>query len=263
MLTGLFCTMLMGITLGVFGAGGSILTVPILVFLMSETAEHATAYSLFIVGVTALIGALSYYKEKLICFKIGLIFGLSALAGVYLVRFFLMPAIPDSILHIGTWELTKNGLILSVFSVVMIMAAYTMIKPTRLSPELEDKEKRLSFPLIALEALVVGGVTGFVGAGGGFLIIPALVVIAGLGMKQAVGTSLMIIAIKSILGFMGDIQIGMKVDWGLLLEVTGLAILGIIVGGLVARKIDGNKLRPAFGYFVFIMGIGMLMQAFI
>lgn len=259
MQVGLLCTMLMGITLGVFGAGGSILIVPILVLIMHETAEQATAYSLFIVGVTALFGAISYHREKLICFKIGLLFGFFALIGVFSVRYFIMPLIPESITTIGDWELTKNALILIVFSIVMILAAYAMIRPTTVAQG--AKNKQLNYSLIAVEAIIVGAITGFVGAGGGFLIIPALVVIAGLGMKQAVATSLMIIAIKSTLGFLGDIQIGMLIDWSLLFKITSLAVVGIIVGGMVARKINSKKLRPAFGYFVLIMGVGMLLRS--
>jgi len=247
-------------TLGIFGAGGSILTVPILVFLMGVPASEATAYSLFIVGVTALFGAYSYYKKDLIRFKIGFIFAIPAFVGVYSVRLLLMPALPESITTFGTWELTKDALVLIVFSVIMIMAAYAMIKPSKPAKSSATEEKELNFLLIALEGLVVGSVTGFVGAGGGFLIIPALVILAGLSIKDAVGTSLMIIAFKSILGFVGDIQSGMVIDWILLFEVTGLSIVGALLGEKLGRNIDGNKLKPAFGYFVLVMGIGLLLR---
>jgi len=258
MLLGLFCAVLMGMTLGVFGAGGSILTVPILVFLMGVAVENATAYSLFIVGITALFGAYSYYKKDLICFKIGFIFALPAFIGVYSVRLLLMPALPDVIVHFGAWQVSKDAFILIVFSIIMILAAYAMIKPSQIKDQTE--KKALNIPLIALEGLIVGAVTGFVGAGGGFLIIPALVILAGLPMKQAVGTSLMIIAIKSIFGFVGDIQSGMVIDWVLLFEVTGLSIAGALLGERLCRKIDGNKLKPIFGYFVLLMGVSMLLR---
>jgi len=256
---GFICAVLMGITLGVFGAGGSILTVPILVFIMSVPAESATAYSLFIVGITALFGAYSYYKKDLICFKIGFIFALPAFIGVYSVRLLLMPALPDVVLQVGDWQLAKDALILIVFSVVMMLAAYAMIKPRKV-PVTQSDNTVLNIPLIALEGLVVGAVTGFVGAGGGFLIIPALVLLAGLPMSQAVGTSLMIIAIKSIFGFVGDIQSGMFIDWTLLVEVTSLSIVGALLGERLCRNIDGNKLKPWFGYFVLLMGGAMLVR---
>jgi len=239
MIAGLISAVLMGMTLGVFGAGGSILTVPILVFLMGVPASEATAYSLFIVGITALFGAYSYYKKDLIQFKTGFIFAIPAFLGVYPVRLWLMPALPEHITDCGAYRLSKDALVLIVFSVVMIMAAYAMIKPSKKGAEVRQQE--LNLPLIALEGLVVGAVTGFVGAGGGFLIIPALVVLAGLGMKEAVGTSLMIIAFKSILGFVGDIQSGMAIDWFLLFEVTGLSIAGALLGERISRNFDGRS----------------------
>jgi len=260
MIAGLAAAVVMGMTLGIFGAGGSILTVPILVFLIGVSAEHATAYSLFIVGVTALFGAYSYYQKDLIRFKIGFVFALPAFVGVYSVRLLLMPALPSDIATFGDWQLTKDALILIVFSVIMILAAYAMIKPSKKDGETLDEDKPLNFPLIAVEGLIVGAVTGFVGAGGGFLIIPALVILAGLSMKEAVGTSLMIIALKSIFGFVGDIQSGMMIDWTLLFEMTGLAIVGALIGERLSRKIDGNKLKPVFGYFVLVMGLSMLAR---
>ncbi|MDQ7005576.1 MAG: sulfite exporter TauE/SafE family protein [Ghiorsea sp.] len=258
MMIGLLASLLMGMTLGVFGAGGSILTVPILVFLMGVAASEATAYSLFIVGITAIFGAYTYYKQDLIQFKIGFVFAIPAFIGVYAVRLFLMPALPDHIASFGGYDLSKDALVLIVFSLIMIMAAYAMIKPSKV--ESTEQNKTLNFPLIAVEGLVVGGVTGFVGAGGGFLIIPALVILAGLNMKQAVGTSLMIIAFKSLLGFVGDIQAGLVVDWILLFEIVGLSIIGVLIGERVARKVDGNKLKPAFGYFVLLMGLAILVR---
>ncbi|MCF6208864.1 MAG: sulfite exporter TauE/SafE family protein [Ghiorsea sp.] len=258
LLSGLFASLLMGITLGIFGAGGSILTVPILVFLLGIGVSEATAYSLFIVGVTALFGAYTYYKQDLIQFKIGFIFAIPAFIGVYSVRLWGMPALPEHIANFGDYSLSKDALVLIVFSLIMIMAAYSMIKPSK--ADAAGEQKQLNLPLIAVEGLVVGAVTGFVGAGGGFLIIPALVVLAGLGMKEAVGTSLMIIAFKSILGFIGDIQSGMVIDWILLFEVTGLSIIGALIGERLSRNLDGNKLKPIFGYFVLMMGIAMLLR---
>ncbi len=258
LLLGLVASLIMGMSLGVFGAGGSILTVPILVFLMGVGAAEATAYSLFIVGVTALFGMYTYYKQGLIQFKIGFIFAIPAFIAVYSVRLFLMPALPEHIAQIGSWDLSKDTLILVVFSLVMMMAAYAMIKPSNIKES--EEQKPLNLPLIAAEGLLVGGVTGFVGAGGGFLIIPALVLFAGLHMKQAVGTSLMIIAFKSLLGFVGDIQAGLIVDWLLLFEVLGLSIIGVFVGGKLCRTLDSNKLKPAFGYFVLVMGLIILSR---
>ncbi len=258
LLLGLVASFIMGMSLGVFGAGGSILTVPILVFLMGVDATEATAYSLFIVGMTALFGMYTYYKQGLIQFKIGFIFAIPAFIAVYSVRLFLMPALPEHIAQIGNWDLSKDTLILVVFSLVMMMAAYAMIKPSKIQES--EEQKPLNLPWIAAEGLLVGGVTGFVGAGGGFLIIPALVLFAGLHMKQAVATSLMIIAFKSLLGFVGDIQAGLVVDWLLLFEVLGLSVVGVIAGERLCRTLDSNKLKPAFGYFILVMGLIILSR---
>jgi len=260
MIAGLTSTVFMGLTLGILGAGGSILTVPILVFLMKVEVSEATAYSLFIVGITALIGALSYHKKGLIRFKTGLIFAFPAFIGVYATRLFVIPALPENIMQIGAWEMSKDALTLIVFAVIMILAAYAMIKPSGVKSK--KTASQINIPLIAVEGLLVGGVTGFVGAGGGFLIIPALVILAGLPMKEAVGTSLMIISIKSLLGFTGDIQAGMQINWTLMLGLSSLSIIGTVLGELVSHKIDGNKLKPLFGYFVLVMGIGMLLREF-
>ncbi|MDX8381873.1 MAG: sulfite exporter TauE/SafE family protein [Ghiorsea sp.] len=259
-MSGLIASLIMGVSLGVFGAGGSILTVPILVYFMGVGGADATAYSLFIVGITAVFGAYTYYKQDLIQFKIGFIFAVPAIVAVYLVRLLVMPGLPESIATFGSWVLTKDELVLSVFSVIMMMAASAMIKSQKASVE---TLKKMNLTWIGVEGLVVGVVTGFVGAGGGFLIIPALVMLAGLSIKNAIGTSLMIIAFKSILGFLGDIQSGMLIDWTLLMEVSSLSIVGALIGERLGRTVDANKLRPAFGYFVMLMGVGILIREFI
>jgi len=258
MIAGALSTIFMGVTLGLLGAGGSILTVPILVFILGVVPSEATAYSLFIVGVTALMGASSYYKKDLIRFKIGFIFALPAFIGVYSVRLLVMPRLPDHIAEIFGWLLTKDALILIVFAVIMILAALAMIRPSKVSTSGDNKS--LNLPLIALEGLLVGGVTGFVGAGGGFLIIPALVILAGLEMKEAVGTSLMIISLKSLFGFIGDIQGDLVIDWTLILSMSALSIIGAFLGGLLSNKINAAKLKPIFGYFVLIAGLSILFK---
>lgn len=246
------CSVLMGSTLGLIGGGGSILTVPILVYMLDINPVTATGYSLFVVGITALVGSVSYFRKGLVDVKTGLIFALPSFLGVYLVRRFGIPALPNEIAEIGGYILTKDTFIMLIFGLVMLGTAYSMIRKSKTEPG--ENSDGHNFPLIALEGLVVGGVTGLVGAGGGFLIVPALVMFAGLPMKQAVGTSLMIIAIKSLFGFSGDIQSGNIIDWQLLLTVTGLAILGIMIGGRLSHHIPAKALKPAFGAFVFMMG---------
>lgn len=254
-LAGYIAAMIMGLTLGLIGGGGSILTVPILVYLFQLSAVTATGYSLFVVGLTSLVGAAGYARRELLDYKTGAIFAAPAFIGVYLSRRFLMPALPSEIFQIGDFVLTKDRLILATFAVIMVLAAISMIRKKRSSTAQQvqtSPAKRLA--LIAAEGLVVGSVTGFVGAGGGFLIVPALVLLVGLDMKIAIGTSLGIIAVKSLFGFIGDVQTNTDIDWSFLLYFSSIAIAGILIGQKLSHKIPSENLKAGFGYFVLIMG---------
>lgn len=251
-----------GLTLGLIGGGGSILTVPVLVYLLGISPILATAYSLFIVGVSSLFGGYKYARNGLVDFKIGFLFSIPALVAVYLTRRLLVPAIPEQIFTWSNLALTKNTAVLLLFAVLMLVASFSMIKD-RASTTAESKfapSPLISALIVILEGLVVGILTGLVGAGGGFLIIPALVLLAKLPMKTAVGTSLFIIAIKSLLGFVGDIQAGAMIDWSFLSIITGLSLLGILFGTLLSNKVDGTQLKKGFGYFVLIMGSFMIVK---
>lgn len=257
---GYIAMVLVGVILGLIGGGGSILTLPILVYLFQISPSLGTGYSLFIVGVTAMIGAISYAKQNLIDYKIGFIFATPAFLGVFLARRFLVPSLPDTIFESGAISLSKDGLIMVVFALLMVAASYSMIRDRR--PEADEDEKvSLSTKrilIVAAEGLIVGGITGFVGAGGGFLIIPALVLLANLPVKRAIGTSLMIITVKSILGFMGDVGSGQDIAWSFLVGITALAIAGVILGSYVVRFISAARLKPIFGWFVLVMGGAIL-----
>jgi hypothetical protein len=260
---GYLAMVVVGISLGLIGGGGSILTLPILVYMFDVPPTLATGYSLFIVGASALVGAFRYGQQQLIDYRVGVIFAIPAFLGVYLARSFLVPALPDVIFSLGDWTMTNDGLIMMVFALVMLLASVSMIrrKPVGGDPEKEHKLTLGRYSLVGLEGLVVGGVTGFVGAGGGFLIIPALVFLTGLPIKRAIGTSLMIIAAKSLFGFTGDIQAGQPIDWGFLVAVTLTATIGIFVGAYLVRLVPSEKLKPAFGWFVLIMGgVILVMQ---
>lgn len=253
---GYLAIIVVGLTLAIIGGGGSILTVPILVYMFDLSAEIATSYSLFLVGLSAVVGAYGYAKQGLVAYRVGATFAAPAFLGVFLVRRFLVPLLPDEVVF-ESITVSKDQIILGVFSLVMLMAAVSMIKGRKDSQG--SKTTKLNIPLIALEGLIVGGVTGFVGAGGGFLIIPALVLLAGLPMKEAVGTSLLIIAFKSLFGFTGDLG-NLPIDWGFLVSISALSILGIFVGGYFAKFISSERLKPAFGYFVLIMGAWIFIQ---
>ena len=259
-IVGYFASALIGISLGLIGGGGSILTVPVLVYLFGVDPVLATAYSLFIVGSTSLVGAVPKYREHLVNLRTAAVFGIPSIAAVYLTRAWLMPLIPATILRIGGFSLTKPVFIMALFAVLMVFASLSMIRKKNgaKAPEPEGAQV-FNYPLILLEGAIVGVLTGLVGAGGGFLIIPALVLFSKLPMKQAVGTSLLIIAAKSLFGFLGDLS-HYRFDWLLLGSVTALAIAGIFIGNRLNRKIDGDKLKRAFGWFVLVMGIYILLR---
>ncbi|MFT5859628.1 MAG: putative membrane protein YfcA [Flavobacteriaceae bacterium] len=257
-LFGLLGALLIGIVLGLIGGGGSILTVPILVYVLSVDAVTATAYSLFVVGTSALVGAIRNAQKGMIDFRTGIVFALPALVAVYLTRKFLIPAIPAELFTVNDFIVTKEIGIMVFFAIIMLIAAYSMIKGRKKADE-EDTEIKYNYPLILLEGAVVGVLTGIVGAGGGFLIIPALVLLAKLPMKKAVATSLMIIAIKSLIGFVGDIE-NVEIEWGFLLSFTALSVIGIFIGLYLNKFIDGNKLKKGFGWFVLVMGIYIVLK---
>jgi hypothetical protein len=259
-LLGYFLAALVGISLGLIGSGGSILTVPILVYIMGVDAVSATAYSLFIVGATALVGGVQNAIQKRVDFMTVLVFGVPSIAAVYATRKWLVPMIPDELFSLGSLAITKPIALMLLFAVVMIMASISMIRPSR-KPEADDSQPmKYNYPMILLEGSVVGVLTGLVGAGGGFLIIPALVLLARMPMKLAVGTSLFIIAAKSLLGFTGDLQGTLAIDWNLLLIFTGASVAGIFAGIALSKHIPGAKLKTGFGWFVLVMGIYIIIK---
>ncbi len=250
--------LLIGLVLGLIGGGGSILTVPVLVYLLGINPILATAYSLFVVGSASLVGAIRNMQKGLVDLRTAIVFAIPAFISVYASRKYLIPAIPEEITQIGDFLLTKNVAIMIFFAVIMLLASISMIRNQRKESE-EEQEIKYNYPLIILEGLLVGVVTGIVGAGGGFLIIPALVLLARLPMKKAVATSLLIIAIKSLIGFLGDVQ-NLEIDWIFLGIFTLLSVVGIFVGIYLNQFIDGKKLKKGFGWFVLLMGIYIIFK---
>jgi len=257
---GYVLAVMVGISLGLIGSGGSILTVPILVYIMGVNPVLATAYSLFIVGSTALVGGVQSALQKRVDFKTVLIFGIPSIAAVYATRMWLLPFIPKELFSIGSLVITKSVALMLLFAVVMILASVSMIRPGKNKQQDENAPGGYNYPMILLEGTVVGLLTGLVGAGGGFLIIPALVLLARMPMKLAVGTSLFIIAAKSLIGFIGDLQGSEVLDWKLLGIFTAFAVTGIFIGILLSKKIPGQKLKKGFGWFVLIMGIYIIIK---
>jgi uncharacterized membrane protein YfcA len=253
-LLGLSASLIMGLILGLMGGGGSILTVPILVYLFKVNPDVATGSSLFVVGLTALIGSTSYFKNKLIDFKVTTLFVIPGMMGVSISRLLIMPRIPQVVFQIGQMQISKNILIMALFAVLMILASYSMIQKISFNLFAGFNEKTKNIILI-FEGLIVGLISGFIGAGGGFLIIPALVIFVGLAMKRAVGTSLLIISINSLIGFVGFVsQSPELIPWKLLLQIIAMSLLGLGIANFVQQKISETQLKKSFGWFILIMG---------
>ena len=259
---GYLAAIFIGLALGIMGGGGSILTVPVLVYLMGISPVLSTSYSLFVVGTTSLVGSSGYFRKELVSVPTALVFVLPSLVAVFLTRRFLLPAIPPELFSFGRVVFTKELLVLVAFAGLMVLAAASMIRrpPAEAVEGGRPAAQQLNYPLLLAVGAAVGMLTGFVGAGGGFLIIPALVLFARLPMKLAVGTSLVIIAVNSLIGFAGDLSAGTPIDWEFLLGFLAFALVGIGLGTYLSRFISGQQLKPAFGWFTLVMGAFILLR---
>ena len=253
-IAGYISAALIGISLGLIGGGGSILTVPVLVYLFHLQPLTAVSYSLFVVGSTSFVGALTSYKRKLVHLRVAFLFGISSVITVFFVRRLLIPLIPPKLFTIGNFTATFSFVIMILFAVLMLVASFSMIRQRKFEHHTEPSPKKL-----LVHGIGIGMVTGFLGAGGGFLLIPALVLLLGLEMKKAVGTSLLIIAINSLTGFLSDAGFYV-INWSFLLLVTGIAIIGIFIGGWMSKKISGPGLKTGFGWFVLAMALLILLK---
>ncbi|RVT73991.1 sulfite exporter TauE/SafE family protein [Flavobacterium sufflavum] len=253
---GYFASIIIGLSLGLIGSGGSILTIPILVYLFKVNPELATTYSLFIVGATALYGGYSHYKLGNLKLKTALYFAVPSVISILIIREVIFPQIASTLFTIASYAVSKDLLIMIVFAILMISASISMIKKNKT----EITNHKTNYSQLATIGFLVGIVTGFLGAGGGFLIIPALLFFANLPMKQAVGTSLLIIFINSAIGFTGDLYLNTPIDYGFLLLISTMAFLGMFIGILLSKRIDGRKLKPIFGWFVLVMGVYIIVK---
>jgi uncharacterized membrane protein YfcA len=253
---GYFASIIIGLSLGLVGGGGSILTIPILVYLFKIEPKLATSYSLFIVGITALLGCYSHYRMGNLKIKSALYFAIPSVFSILIIREVIFPKITETLFSIASYPISKNFMIMVIFSILMMLSAISMIKTGHTT----IKTTKTNYSQLGIIGFLVGIITGFLGAGGGFLIIPALLFFANLPMKQAVGTSLLIIFINSAIGFGGDLYIGTPIDYSFLLSITGIAFIGMIIGTQFSKKIDGNKLKPIFGWFVLIMGFYIITK---
>lgn len=254
---GYFLAIIIGLVMGLIGGGGSILSVPIFVYLFKMDAVTATAFSLFVVGITSSFGSASYIKQGLVDFKIALLFGLPSVLGILFSRRLVLPNLPEYIINDWGISIKKDLFILLLFAVLMLISSFKMITGSK-KKEYKAKQKP-NYTLLVSQGLLVGIITGFIGAGGGFLIVPALVVLLKTPIKNAIATSLFIIAINSLLGFLFSID-KVNVDWQFLGIFSSLSIIGIILGTFFAKKVNGAKLKPIFGWFVLLMGTWIILK---
>jgi uncharacterized membrane protein YfcA len=260
-IVGFIASALIGISLGLIGGGGSILTVPVLVYLFKIPPLYATSYSLFIVGTTSLVGTIKNAQKGNVNFKTAFLFGMSSIITVYVIRKFLLPLIAHLNFHIASFTFSFSFLVMILFAVLMFASSILMIrnKKTDKTANKEASKQQTSYGKLFINGIAIGGVTGLLGAGGGFLIIPSLVLLMGLSMKEAVGTSLFIIALNSLIGFIGDIG-NYDIQWLFLLEITFIAIAGLFIGDAFSKNIPGEQLKKIFGWFILVVGLYILIK---
>ncbi len=262
---GYLSAILIGISLGLIGGGGSSLAIPVLVYLFHLSPQAAIPDSFLIVGLSSFAGALTYIYSDLVCYKSSLVFGLPSILSVYFTHQYILPSIPEKLTLFGNISFSKDVFVLSIFSILMIAASISMIRPMKLdkATKPETEEKVYPYLQMAFSGICVGFLAGLVGAGGGFLIIPALILLVKLPMKQAVGTSLLIIAVNSGIGFVSHLQGGQATDWAFLLLFSSLSISGIFLGKYISKFVSGVALKPAFGWFVLAIGVFIISQQII
>jgi uncharacterized protein len=258
-IVGYIASLLIGISLGLIGGGGSILTVPVLVYLFGLQPLVATSYSLFVVGSTSLVGAINNFKKGLVNIKAALLFGSASIVTVFITRRFFIPLIPKSIISIKGIDITESLLVMVLFAFLMLLSSISMIRSKKIETEPTECKTCYRFTKLLGYGIAIGIVTGLLGAGGGFLIIPALVLLLKMPMKKAIGTSLLIIALNSLIGFTGDLG-HFSIDWLFLSKITVIAVTGILIGGIIGKKMHGDKLKKGFGWFVLTMGIFILIR---
>lgn len=245
--------LIIGLLLGLTGGGGSILTVPVLVYILKFDPIIASSYSLFIVGMTSTFGTLINLKKGNVVLKTGILFAVPSLISVYITRTYIVHSIPTILFQNGTFNLTKDLFLMVLFAVVMFFAALSMLRTPKITST-ESFEKKPNVYLIFLQIFCVGILIGLIGAGGGFLIIPALIHFAKLPIKKAIGTSLFIIACNSLIGFSGDVQ-NINADWAFLFKFAAFAMTGIFIGIYLSRFFKEQSLKKIFGWFVLTMAV--------
>ncbi|WP_134088628.1 sulfite exporter TauE/SafE family protein [Olivibacter sp. XZL3] len=247
-----------GISLGLIGGGGSILTVPVLVYLFGFDPLIATLYSLFIVGITSAMGTLGYMAKREVCYSTALAIGLASVTTVLLMRYFVLPSIPSVLYRSQGMVISRNSATMFLFALVMLVSAYLMINQKAIHQQ-AVKQKNARVGRLLLYGAGVGIITGLLGAGGGFLLIPTFVILLTFPMQKAIGTSLLIITMNSLIGFLSDVH-RYEIAWPDLLWITALASVGVLIGAFLSKKITGVKLKKSFGFFVLAVSVFILFK---
>ena len=255
---GYVLSVFIGFSLSLIGGGGSILTIPVLVFFFDVDPVLATTYSLFIVGIVAVCGSVSHYRMHNIHFKTVLDFGIPSVIVLFIMRRWLLGLIPPVIFRSGSIVLSKPVFVVIVFAITMLVAALSMIRRTNYSSSVD----KLSFRRLVIQGGVTGAITGFIGIGGGFIIVPSLVLFAGLPMKKAIGTSLVIITVNCLVGILGNLAATESLNYIFLLTFASFGALGILAGSWIIRFIPDKKLKPVFGWIILTLSIVMLVRIF-
>lgn len=250
---------LTGFVLGLLGGGGALFSIPALVYLFGIDATVATGYSLFLVGIAAVSGTLQNIRKKLVDYRATVYYGVPSMLAVYVVRRFLIHRLPEVIFTAGSYTIDKNHFILTLLAVAMFGVAYSMITGKNSNTKTQVPHDT-HLPTLVFYASVTGAFVGMVGAGGGFLIIPVLVYFANLPMKKAVGTSLLLVAINSFVGFAGDLGGNPHMDWPFLLTFSGFSVAGVLAGIYVSHFVDGHRLKKWFGWFVLAVAVYILIK---
>jgi uncharacterized membrane protein YfcA len=249
-----------GLSLGLIGAGGSILTIPVFVYILKKDPVSSSVYSMFVVGISSMAGSIQSIFNKLVDFKAVLSFGIPSVIGVFIARKTIFPIIPDELFSIGSFILSKSMLLMLCLSLLMFLAARRMLKPATGNHRVEQDDKQVRISLL-LRGLLVGMVTGLLGIGGGFLIVPALYLLVNLPVKKAIGTALLIITINSLFSFLNSYA-SMEIEWRLLIKFSMGAVLGIVIGTRLSRKIPGDYLKKTFGWVILAMSFYIVYKEF-
>ena len=258
-LAGYCLCVFIGFSLGLIGGGGSILAIPMLVFFFGIDPVLATTYSLFIVGLTAVSGSIDHYRMHNIDYKTVLLFGIPSVIVLFIMRRWLLGLIPPTILNTGTWVLSKSLFIMIVFSITMLAAGWSMVKKNSYT----HSPAKLSYYRLILQGCITGAITGFIGIGGGFIIVPSLVLFAGLPMKRAIGTSLVIITTNCLVGILGNLEVVESLNFIFLSVLAALAIVGILIGTWSIRFIPDKQLKPVFGWIILVLSAVIFVRIFL